>query len=148
MRVIDIDKFVSARREILNGKVKFVSAETEDEFDLFKRGALSVLYALEHDKNIMEASEVPEIKYPKGCHEEDIRCDDCEHHRSIQWCNIALPHNNDIDISYESGFIDGCDFAEKHDPAYDSGVADGYDEGYKDAIEEMINQKNVENKLP
>ena len=46
----------------------------------------------------------------------DVYCDGCDHHRSVEWCSLAIPsHEEKIDNTYmvNEAFFEGFDAAEK-----------------------------------
>lgn len=47
----------------------------------------------------------------------DVGCDECDHHRSVEWCSLAIPnHEKEIDETYKmvnEAFFEGFDAAEK-----------------------------------
>ncbi len=47
----------------------------------------------------------------------DVYCDECDHHRSVEWCSLAIPsHEEKIDDTYKmvnEAFFEGFDAAEK-----------------------------------
>lgn len=47
----------------------------------------------------------------------DVGCDECDHHRSVDWCSLAIPnHGEKIDETYKmvnEAFFEGFDAAEK-----------------------------------
>lgn len=47
----------------------------------------------------------------------DVDCDECDHHRSVEWCSLAIPnHEEKIDETYKmvnEAFFEGFDAAEK-----------------------------------
>ena len=43
-------------------------------------------------------------------------CDECAHHRSVEWCSLAIPNHEEIDETYKmlnEAFFEGFDAAEK-----------------------------------
>ena len=47
----------------------------------------------------------------------DVYCDECDHHRSVEWCSLAIPsHEEKIDDTYKmvtEAFFEGFDAAEE-----------------------------------
>lgn len=46
----------------------------------------------------------------------DVGCDECDHHRSVEWCSLAIPNHEKIDDTYKmvnEAFFEGFDVAEK-----------------------------------
>ena len=46
----------------------------------------------------------------------DVGCDECDHHRSVEWCSLAIPNHEEIDDTYKmvnEAFFEGFDAAEK-----------------------------------
>ena len=47
----------------------------------------------------------------------DVGCDECDHHRSVEWCSLAIPNYEEkIDETYKmvnEAFFEGFDVAEK-----------------------------------
>ena len=46
----------------------------------------------------------------------DVYCDECDHHRSVEWCSLAIPNHEEIDDTYKmvtEAFFEGFDAAEK-----------------------------------
>ena len=46
----------------------------------------------------------------------DVGCDECDHHRSVEWCSLAIPNHEEIDDTYKmvtEAFFEGFNEAEK-----------------------------------
>jgi hypothetical protein len=46
----------------------------------------------------------------------DVYCDECDHHRSVEWCSLAIPKHEEIDETYKmvnEAFFEGFNVAEK-----------------------------------
>lgn len=46
----------------------------------------------------------------------DVYCDECDYHRSVEWCSLAIPNHEEIDETYKmmnEAFFEGFDAAEK-----------------------------------
>lgn len=46
----------------------------------------------------------------------DAGCDECDHHRTVEWCSLAIPNHEEIDDTYKmvnEAFFEGFDAAEK-----------------------------------
>lgn len=46
----------------------------------------------------------------------DVGCDECDHHRTVEWCSLAIPNHEEIDDTYKmvnEAFFEGFDAAEK-----------------------------------
>ena len=46
----------------------------------------------------------------------DVYCDECDHHRSVEWCSLAIPNHEEIDDTYKmvnEAFFEGFNVAEK-----------------------------------
>lgn len=46
----------------------------------------------------------------------DVYCDECDHHRSVEWCSLAIPSHEKIDDTYKmvnEAFFEGFHAAEK-----------------------------------
>lgn len=46
----------------------------------------------------------------------DVSCNECEHHRSVEWCSLAIPNHEKIDETYKmvnEAFFEGFNAAEK-----------------------------------
>lgn len=46
----------------------------------------------------------------------DVGCDECDHHRSVEWCSLAIPNHEKIDDTYKmvnEAFFEGFDAAEQ-----------------------------------
>lgn len=45
----------------------------------------------------------------------DVGCDECDHHRSVSWCSLAIPNHEEIDDTYKmvnEAFFEGFHAAE------------------------------------
>lgn len=151
MRVVDVDKFVKEQEDILKSivyteiTVSNIDEQTSEKWLAFLRGANYVLEQLKDSSEILEVTEIAkDVTYPRGCDEVDIDCNDCEHHRSTQWCARAIKNMKEANPAYEEGWMDGVDAAAKSLDGYTSGYADGWDDGWKECLESIrISMKKV-----
>lgn len=144
MRVLNVDEFVKDAREsnedFFYSKIKdtpYIDEEFNNTYIMYKAINI-VLDAIEQYKNIFEVEEVAkDIIYPRGCDETDIDCEECEHHRSVEWCARAIKDHKNVNPVYEEGWMDGVEAAEKQLDGYTMGYADGWDDGWTEGLESI-----------
>jgi len=79
-----------------------------DKKEVFK--ALNALPSPETTKKKAELKENGDWDCP------DVYCDECDHHRSVEWCSLAIPKHEEIDETYKmvnEAFFEGFNVAEK-----------------------------------
>ena len=85
---------------------KSASEETKEAIDM----AIEALSA-EGTKKKAELKENGDWDCP------DVYCDECDHHRSVSWCALAIPDHEKIDEEYkirQEEFFKGLHAAEEH----------------------------------
>lgn len=143
MRVVNVDKFIEDFREISDDSLKIIdkdytNSDTLKNIYYFFEGVDYILNYLMNSPEILEITEIAkDVTYSRGCDEADIDCDDCEHHRSTQWCARAIKNMKEVNPVYEEGWMDGVDAAAKNLDGYTSGYADGWDDGWKECLESI-----------
>lgn len=143
MRVVDVDKFIEDFQEISDDSLEIINRDYTNSDTLknvyyFFEGVDYILNYLIHSPEILEITEIAkDVIYPRGCDEVDIDCNDCEHHRSTQWCARAIENVKEANPVYEEGWMDGVDAAAKSLDGYTSGYADGWDDGWKECLESI-----------
>lgn len=75
------------------------------------KGIVDALPSAEAEKKKAELKENGDWDCP------DVGCDECDHHRSVEWCSLAIPnHEKEIDETYKmvnEAFFEGFNAAEK-----------------------------------
>jgi len=143
MRVVEVDKFVEKVQEACNDCIRHFRDDTSEES--FKKalafftGVDYVLDWLMHSNEYtFEVAEIAkDITYPRGCDETNIDCEECEHHRGVEWCARAIKDHGDVDPAYETGWMDGVEAAAKNLDGYTIGYADGWDDGWTESLESI-----------
>ena len=102
---IEAIKFLPPYREYWKGTRKVLYTKE----DIIK--ALNALPSAEDEKKKAELKENGDWDCP------DVYCDECDHHKSVEWCSLAIPnHEKEIDETYKmvnEAFFEGFDAAEK-----------------------------------
>ena len=92
---------------------EIVKGMDEDDLALefrFLRESINALPSAETTKKKAELKENGDWDCPDGW------CDECDHHRSVEWCSLAILNHEEIDDTYKmlnEAFFEGFDAAEK-----------------------------------